>query len=122
MKKKKGFTLIELVIVVAIITILAAIAIPKYENSKKKAAIAAHKANVEMLTTAGTMASSDGVKDKTWKSQSEASEYIQKWPEVPKGIGLDGESYEVKIDANGHVSVSPGQISGQIKESPANNN
>ncbi|MCI5972892.1 MAG: prepilin-type N-terminal cleavage/methylation domain-containing protein [Anaerococcus sp.] len=120
MKKKKGFTLIELVIVVAIITILAAIAIPKYENSKKKAAIAAHNANVEMLTTAGTMASSDGVKDKTWKSQSEASEseankYIQKWPEVPKGINLDDKSYEVTIDANGHVSVSPGQI----KENPA---
>ncbi len=115
MKKKKGFTLIELVIVVAIITILAAIAIPKYKNSKKKAAIAAHNANVEMLTTAGTMASSDGVKDETWKSQDNAKEYIQKWPEVPKGIDLDGESYEVKIDANGHVSVSPEQI----KENPA---
>lgn len=120
MKKKKGFTLIELVIVVAIITILAAIAIPKYNNSKKKAAIAAHNANIEMLTTAGTMASSDGVKDKTWKSQSEAneskadeseaSEYIQKWPEVPKGIGHDGETYSVTIDKDGHVSVSPGQI------------
>ena len=112
MKKKKGFTLIELVIVVAIITILAAIAIPKYNNSKKKAAIAAHNANVEMLTTAGTMASSDGVNNKTWKSQSDANEYVQKWPEIPKGIGHDNESYEVTIDANGHVSVSPDQIAG----------
>ena len=114
MKKKKGFTLIELVIVVAIITILAAIAIPKYKNSKHKAAIAAHNANVEMLMTAGTMASSDGVND-TWTSQSYAKDYVQKWPEIPKGIGHDGESYEVKIDANGHVSVSPEQI----KENPA---
>lgn len=118
MKKKKGFTLIELVIVVAIITILAAIAIPKYKNSKHKAAIAAHNANVEMLTTAGTMASSDGVKDETWKSRDNAKEYIQKWPEIPKGIGHDGETYNVTIDTNGNVSVSPGQI----KENPASNN
>lgn len=117
MKKKKGFTLIELVIVVAIITILAAIAIPKYNNSKKKAAIAAHNANVEMLTTAGTMASSDGVND-TWASQSDAKDYVQKWPEVPKGIDLDGERYKVTIDANGHVSVSPEQI----KENADSNN
>jgi type IV pilus assembly protein PilA len=49
---RKGFTLIELLIVVVIIGILAAIAIPKFHNSKEQAYIASMREDVRNLATA----------------------------------------------------------------------
>ena len=59
---RKGFTLIELLIVVVIIGILAAIAIPKFANTKSKAYIAAMKSDLRNLVTAEESYFSDSSK------------------------------------------------------------
>jgi prepilin-type N-terminal cleavage/methylation domain-containing protein len=59
---RKGFTLIELLIVVVIIGILAAIAIPKFANTKAKAYIASMKSDLRNLVTAEEAFFADSVR------------------------------------------------------------
>lgn len=113
--KKIGFTLIELIIVIAIIAILAAIAIPKYQKSKKQAAITAHNANVSMLKTAASVKLNElnaNDSEVIWTgSNDDSSNYVEKWPEIPKGIGLDSKGYEVTIDPkNSTITIEPNTI------------
>src|SRR5437899_7052147 len=59
---RKGFTLIELLIVAVIIGILAAIAIPKFANTKEKAYLASMKSDLRNLVTAEEAFFADSVK------------------------------------------------------------
>ena len=62
---RKGFTLIELLIVIVIIGILAAIAIPKFANTKSKAYITAMKSDLRNLVSAQESFFSDSARYST---------------------------------------------------------
>lgn len=81
MKSQKGFTLIELMIVVAIIGILAAIAIPAYQNYIARAQFS--EANVLL----------DGTKSAVQEKVDQGTSYKASVPGTsnPLGVGLTGK-------------------------------
>lgn len=52
MKRKKGFTLIELIFVIVILGILASIAIPKFSQTQESAVIAKGKSDISAIRCA----------------------------------------------------------------------
>ncbi|MSA98433.1 prepilin-type N-terminal cleavage/methylation domain-containing protein [Finegoldia sp. BIOML-A3] len=106
-KKKKGFTLLELLVVLAILAILIAIAIPVYKNQKEKAAITAHNANVRVLETAVESYRQD-TGNFPGKIEDLNGNYIKTVPKVPasENVKLKGKSYSIGSDGK----ISPAEI------------
>jgi len=111
MKKQQGFTLIELMIVVAIIAILAAIALPAYSDYTKKAKVSEVVLAASALRTAVSeyAASNNELPDASWDGyQVQESKYVEEvsWD----GSVITATAKGIASDVDGDTIVLSGTL------------
>lgn len=123
LKKQEGFTLVELMVAVVILGILAGIGVQQYGRIQRDAKIAAHNANVRIITNAANMyiMMHDEAPENV---EALAPEFLQEpVPKPPEGLKyddveeppseytLDVTAPEENEDGIWQVDVKPGIIS-----------
>ena len=116
-KRNKGFTLIELVIVIAIIAILISIAAMRYSSTNLAAEAAAHNANVKVLKSAGILYLIDNPNPEKNISLEALKPYLEggKIPKPAKHYEKS-KDFTVKSTDDGDVTVEPGPLKVQNKK------
>ncbi len=108
MNKQKGFTLIELMIVVAIIAILAAIALPAYSNYTKKAKVS------EVILAASSVrtdiseyvATNNALPPNSWKPDFQKTQYVSALDWNGTTITATAQNISTDIDAK-TITLTP---------------
>ncbi|MBM3463764.1 MAG: prepilin-type N-terminal cleavage/methylation domain-containing protein [Armatimonadetes bacterium] len=116
-RKRKGFTLIELMIVIAIIAILAAILVPNFIRARAQGQVTACKSNLKNIGTALEMYSTDssGRFPSQLTSLTTGGNYLKSIPTCPS-VGSDTytggfashsnpDAYTVVCNGTNHAGV-----------------